>query len=76
MTDGETGLLVPPADPAAMADAIRRLIESPALRHDLGARAAAVARERFGFDRYIDRLEACYRSLLPLESARPDRSGS
>jgi glycogen(starch) synthase len=70
VTDGETGLLVPPADPAAMADAIRRLIESPGLRQDLGARAAAVARERFGFDRYIDRLEAAYRSLLPGESSR------
>ena len=70
VTDGETGLLVPPGDPGAMADAIRRLIESPSLRHDLGARAAAVARERFGFDAYIDRLEACYRSLLLSASGR------
>jgi glycogen synthase len=70
VTDGETGLVVPPADPAAMADAIRRLIGSPSLRLDLGSRAAAVARERFGFERYIDRLEACYRSLLPAGSAR------
>ena len=70
VTDGDTGLLVPPADPAAMAGAIRRLIESPSLRRELGARAAAVARERFGFDRYIDRLEACYRSLASPESAR------
>jgi glycogen synthase len=69
LTDGETGLLVPPADAAAMADAIRRLIENPSLRLDLGARAAAVARERFGFDRYIDRLEACYRGLLSAEGA-------
>jgi glycogen synthase len=71
VTDGETGLLVPPADAEAMAGAIRRLIESPTLRHDVGARAAAVARERFAFERYIDRLETCYRGLLPAGSARP-----
>jgi glycosyltransferase involved in cell wall biosynthesis len=70
LTDGETGLLVPPADAPAMAAAILRLLESPSLRRDLGARAAAVARERFGFDRYIDRLEDRYRSLASPESPR------
>lgn len=49
VTDGETGLLVPPGDPHALAAAIRRLAAEPAL----GARLAAAARERVaaGFSR-------------------------
>jgi glycogen synthase len=68
ITDGETGLVVPPADPAAMADAVRRLADDRALRVRLGRTAAAAARERFSFERYIDRLEACYGRLI---AARP-----
>ena len=63
--DGETGLLVPPKDPAALAQALRRLAEDDALRLRLGERAAAVARERFDLDRYVDRLESYYRGLQP-----------
>jgi glycosyltransferase involved in cell wall biosynthesis len=61
ITDGETGLLVPPGDPDAMAFAIRRLAEDDGLRRRLGAAAAHAARERFDLGTYIDRLEAYYR---------------
>ena len=37
VTDGETGLLVPPADAIGLADAMTRLAEDPALRARLGA---------------------------------------
>jgi glycosyltransferase involved in cell wall biosynthesis len=42
--DGETGLLVEPGDPAALAAAIRRLAGDGDLRRRMGATAAAEAR--------------------------------
>jgi glycosyltransferase involved in cell wall biosynthesis len=42
-----TGLLVPPDDPGAMADALGRLAADPALRHDMAARGRALAHEQF-----------------------------
>lgn len=52
--DGVTGLLVPPSDPAALADAIVRVL---AARAEMGA-AARTAAQRFGADAYADRVRA------------------
>jgi len=62
--DHETGLLVAPNDPEALAAALQQLLTDHALRQRLGQRAAQVARERFDFARYVDRLETYYTSLL------------
>ncbi|MBX3083719.1 MAG: glycosyltransferase [Anaerolineae bacterium] len=41
--DGESALLIPPHDPAALADALRRLYTDPALRERLGTEAHHIA---------------------------------
>jgi glycosyltransferase involved in cell wall biosynthesis len=45
---GETGVLVPPRDAPALADALERLAGDPALRQRLGAAARRLAEQRFG----------------------------
>ena len=49
----ETGIGVPPADPARTAEAIRRLMADPDLRQKLGTAARSYVRERFTTDRAI-----------------------
>ena len=63
--DGETGLLVPPANPEAIADAIMRLLEaSPAERRSMGERARARVSETFTTARMVRETAALYRELL------------
>ena len=54
--DGENGLLVPPADAAALARALRTVLEDPAYATRLGEAARRDACARFGPDRYVERL--------------------
>lgn len=68
VTAGESGVLIPPGDPEALAQALLRLAEDHDLRASLGARAQAVARENYSADRVMAELERVYASLLDSSS--------
>jgi glycosyltransferase involved in cell wall biosynthesis len=55
--DGVTGMLVPPADPAALAEKIELLLTDSALRERLGQNAAVYAQENFSLLRYQRQLQ-------------------
>lgn len=59
--DEVTGLLVPPHDEAAMAEAIVRLLQDNALRARLAAAGRARAADYFGVDRMVNETLAVYR---------------
>lgn len=57
---GETGLLVAPHSPAALAEAIMKLLRNPQLRKNLAAKARKMVEENFTWDRVCDRILAAY----------------
>ena len=57
---GETGILVPPADRAALIAALDRLHAEPELVRGLSERGRAFARERADWRACVDRFEALY----------------
>ena len=63
VTDGETGLLVPPDDATALAAAVGRLLDDPALASRLGASGAERARAEFSVARMAERTLAVYHSV-------------
>jgi glycosyltransferase involved in cell wall biosynthesis len=54
--DGEHGLLVPPEDSAALAQALTTLLQDPSLRKQLGEAAKKRAEEKFSIETIIDEL--------------------
>jgi glycosyltransferase involved in cell wall biosynthesis len=59
-TDGVTALMVPPQDPDALASAITRLRDDPALRDAMGCAALGVAQERFAESVMLDAMEGVF----------------
>jgi glycosyltransferase involved in cell wall biosynthesis len=61
---GETGLLVPRDDAAALADAIRKLLTDESLRRRLGEQGRRLVLERFTAEHMTSAFESLYEELL------------
>ncbi|MCX7015190.1 MAG: glycosyltransferase [Candidatus Sumerlaeota bacterium] len=64
IADGESGLLVPPDEPAALAEAILRLLNDKTLAERLGRGARRRAESRYALETVGAELDAHYRILL------------
>ena len=64
VVEGETGLLVAPAAPEALALALATLLQDPALARQLGEAGRRRAERRFGIDRMVAAKQDLYRSLV------------
>jgi phosphatidyl-myo-inositol alpha-mannosyltransferase len=65
----EAGRLVPPGEPAALADAVVELLGDEPAREKLGRSARMIAQERYSWDRIARRLVEIYTSLTESRSA-------
>lgn len=63
ITDGKTGLIVPPDDVDALEKAIERLLSSPEERQHLGVEARARILKDYSVRRFADRIQDAYDSL-------------
>jgi glycosyltransferase involved in cell wall biosynthesis len=64
VTDGLTGLVVPPDNPAALASAVADLLADPARRAAMGARAADDVARRFTHDTRVARFGELIRAAV------------
>ena len=62
--DGESGFLVPPRSPGALADRILTMLRDPAAGRAMGGRAAALVRRDFGLELTAARYARIYTGLL------------
>jgi glycosyltransferase involved in cell wall biosynthesis len=64
VAEGETGFLVPPADPAALADRIERMLLDPEMRARMGAAGPKRVASRFTLEAMVHKLQAVYHEIL------------
>ena len=64
IADGETGLLVPPRNPEAMAQAMLRMVENPTRARAMARAGRKLVETRFSTAIKLDRTIALYRRLL------------
>lgn len=72
IVDGETGCLVAPRDPEALAEKLYMLLNQPELRERIGRAARARIERDFTWATVARRTAALYESLLASPVARPD----
>jgi glycosyltransferase involved in cell wall biosynthesis len=69
--DGDTGLVVPPSDPQAFGEAMRKLWDDPALAQAMGKRAEARYWELFTAEQMARSYTALYHELVARRASAP-----
>ena len=64
VADGNTGVLVQPGDPAALAEGIEALLRDPERAHQMGQRGRRRVAERFDLHQMLERTKQVYAGLL------------
>ena len=64
VADGETGILVPPRDPASLSGAILSLLRDPARARAMGEAGRRRVIERFPLEKMVREIESLYEDLL------------
>ena len=62
--DGRTGILVPPGEPAALAEAVARLLDRPEIRRSLGDEGRRQVENRFRAAIMARRVEDLYEEAM------------
>jgi glycosyltransferase involved in cell wall biosynthesis len=73
--DGLTGVTVPPGDPAALADALNRLLDDPMLGARLGSAGRHRVAERYSLDAMTERTLGLYADVMARGSGRSRGGG-
>ncbi len=63
--NGETGLLVPPSNPHALAAAIQKMIENPSLSREMGQAGKRHCQQNYDIDRIVKEIDSIYRQYVP-----------
>lgn len=72
VVDGVTGILVPPRDPDALAEAIACLLRDPDLRCKMGQMGQERVAQSFTVERMVEQTERLYGRLLVEKGIAPD----
>lgn len=64
INDGKTGILVPPADPNAIAEAIRRVLSDPSLARNLAASGKERAYSEFSSKKMVEGVTRVYEDII------------
>ena len=63
MVDGDTGIIVPPKNHKAIAEAVIYLLEHPEERIEMGGRGRERVKEMFSLERYVEEHRKLYKSM-------------
>lgn len=64
IVDETSGLLVPPADSGAFAEAINRLLDDSDLRHRMGRKGRELVIEKFSIEKMTDKIECFFSEFV------------